>query len=34
VFVVLAGKRPEELTEQDYVGWAERIGWEPGVTHL
>jgi hypothetical protein len=34
VFVVLSGKRPEEMTEQDYVHWVERIGWEPGVTEL
>jgi hypothetical protein len=34
VFVTLAGKRPEEMTEQDYLQWAERMGWEAGVTEL
>jgi hypothetical protein len=34
VFVALSGKRPEELTEGDYLRLAEEIGWEPGVTEL
>jgi hypothetical protein len=34
VLVALSGKRPEELTEQDYLQFAEDVGWQPGVTHL
>ncbi len=34
VFITLAGKRPEEMTAQDYLQWAERMGWEAGVTEL
>jgi len=32
VIVALSGKRPEELTEQDYLDQAERMNWRPGVT--
>jgi hypothetical protein len=28
VLVALSGKRPEELAEQDYLRFAEQIGWE------
>lgn len=31
VFVTLAGKRPEEMTEEDYLRLAREVGWEPGV---
>jgi len=34
VLVALAGKRPEELTDADYIEWSERMGWKPGVTKL
>jgi hypothetical protein len=34
VLVALAGKRPEELTDADYIEWSERMGWKPGVTEL
>jgi hypothetical protein len=34
VLVTLAGKRPEEMTDEDYLQWAERMGWEAGVTEL
>lgn len=34
VFVALSGKKPEELTERDYLELAERINWKPGVTDL
>jgi len=34
VLVALAGKRPEELGEDDYLQLAERINWRPGVTEL
>ena len=31
VFVALAGKRPAQMMEQDYLRLAEDIGWKPGV---
>jgi hypothetical protein len=34
VLVALAGKRPEELTEDDYLQLSQQMGWEPGVTEL
>jgi hypothetical protein len=34
VLVALSGKRPEELTEQDYLSFAEQTNWKPGVTDL
>jgi hypothetical protein len=34
VLVALAGKRPEELTDADYIEWSGRMGWKPGVTEL
>jgi len=34
VLVALSGKRPEELTEGDYLELAERMEWRPGVTEL
>jgi len=34
VFVALAEKRPEEMTEEDYLRLAEEVGWEAGVTRL
>jgi len=34
VFVTLAGKRPEEMTDEDYLRLAEEVGWEAGVTVL
>jgi hypothetical protein len=32
--VALAEKRPEELTEDDYLALAEQMKWKPGVTEL
>ncbi len=34
VLVTLAGRRPEDLTEQDYLKFAEDVDWRPGVTEL
>jgi len=34
VIVALSGKRPEELTEEDYLALSERMVWRPGVTEL
>ena len=34
VLVTLSGKRPEDLTEQDYLKFAEDVDWRPGVTEL
>jgi hypothetical protein len=34
VFVALAGKPPDDLTEDDYLRLAEQINWKPGVTDL
>lgn len=34
VFVALAEKAPEEMTEEDYLGLAEKVGWQPGVTEF
>lgn len=34
VVVALLGKGPDEITEQDYLGILERIGWEPNVMNL
>jgi len=31
VFVALSGKRPEELTDADYLRLAEEVNWTPGV---
>ena len=32
VLVALSGKRPEDLTEADYLELAERVRWKPGIT--
>lgn len=32
VFVALAGKRPEEMTPEDYHRLAEEVNWRPGIT--
>jgi len=34
VIVALAGKRPEEMTPQDYQTYLEQLGWEPRVVRL
>jgi hypothetical protein len=34
VIVALAGKRPEDLRESDYIDWIDRLGWGPRVLHL
>lgn len=34
VIVALVGKRPEEMTEQDYLGVLKELDWSPGVTEL
>jgi len=34
VLVALSGKRPDDLTEADYIQWSERMAWRPGVTDL
>ena len=34
VVVALLGKRPDELSEQDYLGVLEQLGWSPGVIEL
>ncbi len=34
VIVTLTGKKPEELTEQDYLDFAEQTNWQPGVVDL
>jgi len=34
VIVALLGKRPEEMTPQDYLDCLERLGWQPRVTRL
>lgn len=34
VVVALLGKRPEELSEGDYLDVLGKLGWEPGVTEL
>ena len=34
VFVALAGKGPEDLTEEDYLRLAAEVNWQPGVTEL
>ena len=34
VIVVLSGKKPEDLTEEDYLVISDRMNWRPGVTDL
>jgi len=34
VLVALSGRRPEELTPDDYLGTLSRLGWQPGVVRL
>jgi hypothetical protein len=34
VLVALSGKRPEELTEQDYLDLLAQLQWEPQVEYL
>ena len=34
VLVALAGKKPDDMTEDDYLRLAEEINWRPGVTEL
>jgi hypothetical protein len=34
VLVVLMGKRPSELTPDDYLGTLVRLGWQPGIKQL
>jgi len=34
VLVALAGRRPEELTEEDYLTLADRVQWRPGILEL
>jgi len=34
VLVALAGKSPDDMTEDDYLQLAEQINWRPGVTEL
>ena len=34
VLVALAGKSPDDMTEDDYLQLAEQINWRPGVTDL
>lgn len=34
VLVALAGKPPDDMTEDDYLRLAEEINWQPGVTEL
>ena len=34
VLVALAGKGPDDMTEDDYLRLAEEINWRPGVTEL
>lgn len=34
VLITLAGKRPEEMQEQDYLDWLQRVGWKPRIEEL
>ena len=34
VLVALSGKRPEELTEQDYLDLLKQLNWTPTVDRL
>ena len=34
VLVVLIGRRPEQLTPEDYLGTLNRLGWKPSVMEL
>ncbi|MFB3880565.1 MAG: quinate 5-dehydrogenase [Armatimonadota bacterium] len=34
VLVTLSGRRPEDLTEADYLRWSEQMSWRPGITDL
>jgi hypothetical protein len=34
VLVALAGKGPDDMSEDDYLRLAEEINWRPGVTEL
>ena len=34
VVVALLGKRPEQLTEQDYLGVLKQLDWKPNVINL
>jgi len=34
VLVALSGKRPTELTPEDYLGTLGRLGWKPGIRDL
>lgn len=34
VIVALLGRRPEEMTEQDYLGVLKKLNWEPNVIEL
>ena len=34
VLVALSGKRPEELTEQDYLDLLAKLAWHPDVERL
>jgi hypothetical protein len=34
VIVTLAGKRPEQMSEQDYLDALRRLGWVPNVIKL
>jgi hypothetical protein len=34
VLIALAGKRPEEMQPDDYLGLLRRLGWKPRILHL
>jgi hypothetical protein len=34
VIVALTGKKPEEMTPQDYLDTLNKIGWEPNVIRM
>ena len=34
VLVALAGKPPEEMRPEDYLGWLRRLNWQPRVSEL
>ncbi len=34
VLVALSGKRPEQLTPQEYLEWLGRLNWKPGLVEL
>ena len=34
VIITLADKRPEQMTEQDYLDWLKKLGWIPNVINL